>query len=141
MHQLQGERVADADDALVHELFLQCLLANVRVVLASSPDIASLDDLAQLADRIVDAASPTIAGVTAPSSPEVEQLRAEVSRLADIVTSLTHDHQPRHRSPTPRRRHRPPTPRCSPPLLVTLSAGTMSALAVLHANVNLHAKC
>ena len=53
---------------------LQRLPSNVRVVLASTPDATSLDELAQLADRVMDAAP--IAGVN-PGLPteEVEQLR------------------------------------------------------------------
>ena len=110
MQLLLGDRAADTDDALVRELFLQRLPANVRVVLASAPDTTSLDDLAQLADCVVDAAPPTIAGVTAPPQQEVEQLRAEVSRLAELITSRS---PARHRSPTPhtpRHRRRSPTP-------------------------------
>ena len=100
MQLLLGDRAADTDDALVRELFLQRLPANVRVVLASAPDTTSLDDLAQLADCVVDAAPPTIAAVTAPPQQEVEQLRAEVSRLAELITSRS---PARHRSPTPHR--------------------------------------
>ena len=124
MQQLLGDGATDADDALVHELFLQRLPANVRVVLASAPDSASLAELAQLADRIVEAAPPSIAGVTAPTLQEVEQLRAEISRLTDLVTSRTHSRHrspiPRRRSPSPHRRHRSPTPRRS------LSSGDLS---------------
>lgn len=58
MQQLLGDRAVDADNALVRELFLQRLPTNVRVVLASTPDTTSLDELAQLADRITDAAPP-----------------------------------------------------------------------------------
>lgn len=114
MQQLLGDRTIDADNALVRELFLQWLLTNIQVVLASTPDTTSLDELAQLADRITDAAPPaTIAGITpGPPPQEVEQLRAEVTRLTGLVTSLTHNTSPRrHRSPTPHRRHRPSSPR------------------------------
>ena len=67
MQQLLGERAAATDDALIRELFLQRLPSNVRVVLASSPGTTPLDELAQLADRIIDVAPPTVAGVTPPA--------------------------------------------------------------------------
>ena len=114
MKQLLGERAEIADNALLRELFLQRLPTNVRVVLASTPDTTSLEDLAQLADRIAHAAPPAVASITNPPQQEVEQLRAEVSRLADLVASLTHAGSSSHRrTPSPRRR-RPPTPRRSP---------------------------
>ena len=115
MQQLLGSRMTDTDDALVRELFLQRLPANVRAVLASSPDSTPLDELARFADRIIDAAPPSIAGISAPALQEVEQLRAEVSRLTNLASSLTQSRRrsptPHRRSPTPRRRHRSPTPR------------------------------
>ena len=100
MQQLLGRRTTDTDDVLVHELFLQRLPANVRAVLASSPDSTLLNELARFADRIIDVAPPSIADISAPALQEVEQLRAEVSRLTNLVSSLTHS---RHRSPTPHR--------------------------------------
>ena len=89
MQQLLGDTAAAANSALIRELFLQRLPTNVRVVLASAPETASLDELAQLADRITDAAPPTIAGITPPQE-EVEQLRAEVSRLTDPRLHTVH---------------------------------------------------
>ena len=89
MQQLLGDETAATNDALIRELFLQRLPINVRVVLASTPETASLYELAQLADRIVDAAPPTISGITT-SQDEVEKLHADVSRLTDLVSPLTH---------------------------------------------------
>ena len=65
MQQLLGDTGA-ANSALVRELFLQRLPTNVGVVLASAPETASPDELAQLADRITDAVPPAIAGITPP---------------------------------------------------------------------------
>ena len=104
MQQLLGDRVAATDGTFVRELFLQKLPANVRMVLASMGDTVSVEELAQIADKIVEVAAPAISGVTAPSLREVEQLRAEVSRLADLVTSLaTQGSKPRGCSPSPSR--------------------------------------
>ena len=109
MQQLLGDSAAATDSAFVRGLFLQRLPANVRMVLASTADSTSLEDLAHLADRIVDAAPSPISAIddTRPPPPpasEVEQLRSEVSRLADLVTALSSKEKPSRRRPsTPRR--------------------------------------
>ena len=79
MQQLLGDSTAATDSTFVRGLFLQRLPVNVRMVLASAPDSASLEDLAKLADRVVEAApSPLVSihGVPPPppppSAPEVE---------------------------------------------------------------------
>ena len=52
------------DTTLLRELFLQRLPSNVRMVLTPSAAALSLEQLAQLADRIVEA-SPTSATISA----------------------------------------------------------------------------
>ena len=104
MQQLLGDKASSADSSFMRELFLQRLPANVRMVLASTPDTTDLDDLAQLADKIVEVAIPSVAAVHTPSplNAEVEQLRTEVSRLQEIVKSLSsRGRSPRRRSPSP----------------------------------------
>ena len=80
MQQLLGERAAVTDDALIRELFLQRLPSNVRMVLASSPGTTPLDELAQLADRIIDVAPPTVAGVTPPPTTATGGSRTTAGR-------------------------------------------------------------
>lgn len=64
MTQLLGSRAQARDDALLRELFLQRLPANVQMVLASSMDLTSL---ASLADKVMD---PQVAAVSgAPPAP------------------------------------------------------------------------
>ena len=46
MQQLLSDKAGSTDSSFVHELFLQCLPANVRMVVASTPDTTSLEDLA-----------------------------------------------------------------------------------------------
>ena len=58
MQQLLGDTPGITDGSFIHKLFLQWLLANVRMVLASTSDSVSLDELAQLADKIVEVAGP-----------------------------------------------------------------------------------
>ena len=109
MQQLLGDSAAATDSAFIRGLFIQRLPANVRMVLASAADSTSLEDLAQLADRIVEAAPPPLASLhdappPPPPAPEVEQLRSEVQRLADQVVALsTIERSSRRRSLTPRR--------------------------------------
>ena len=99
MQQLLGDHLGATaeNNAFLKELFLQRLPANVRIVLASADDATDLKKLADMADKIVEVATPTVAAVT-DTSTEVQQ---EVSRLADLVASLSQrDHLPR-RSPSP----------------------------------------
>ena len=50
---------AVTDGVFLREIFLQRLSQNVRIVLASTPDTGNLEDLAQLADKIVEVAVPS----------------------------------------------------------------------------------
>jgi len=102
----------DADDTLLRELFLQRLPSNVRMVLAPSGIGISLDSLAEMADRIMEVATPTVSSVQAPpphpASAEISSLQAEVRQLQDLVKSLTlPTRDARRRSLTPARRRSP----------------------------------
>ena len=56
MQQLLGDKATNTDAAFMRELFLQHLPPNVRMVLASTPDIGNIEDLAQLVDKFVEVA-------------------------------------------------------------------------------------
>lgn len=105
MQQLLGDRVGVADGTFLRELFLQRLPANVRMVLASTSATATLEELAELADKVAEVAAPTVAAVNSSQlSSEVEQLRAEVSKLQASIKTLTRhsrSNTPRLRSPSP----------------------------------------
>ena len=74
------------DNSVLRELFLQRLPANV---LASTADQANLENLAQLADKVVEVATPSVATVSATCfSDEFERLCAEVASLRKVVESL-----------------------------------------------------
>ena len=111
MQQLMGDK--RIDDSLVRELFLQRLPTNVRMVLASAGPTMGLNDLAQLADKIMEVAVPSVAALTtSPFAAELDQLRAEVAGLTKLVKSLSLPaHRPRgssrRSSPSP---SRPPSP-------------------------------
>ena len=112
MQQLLGDRPGMMDETLLRELFLQRLPPNVRMVLASTPDGTGLEKLADLADKVMEVATPTVgvASVNAPPTlaTEVEHLRVEVSRLGKLVQTLARPRsssrsamRPSRRSPTP----------------------------------------
>ena len=61
MQQLLGDR--PPDEAFVHDLFLQKLPSNVRMVLASVRRDTTLTQLAQMADDIIEVATPSISAV------------------------------------------------------------------------------
>jgi len=61
IQQLLGDMAPRVDATLLHELFLQRLPSSVQMVLTPSAGALDLDQLAQLADRILEASPPTIA--------------------------------------------------------------------------------
>ena len=93
MQQLLGDKATSIDRSFLRELFLQRLPANIRMVLASTPDTSTLEEVAQLADKIVEVASPTTVAAV-QTNTDVDQLRTEVSRLTDMVKSLTKPKRP-----------------------------------------------
>ncbi|KAM7292675.1 uncharacterized protein ISCGN_025813 [Ixodes scapularis] len=105
LQQLVGDRLPTFDTSLLRELFLQRLPSNVRMVLVSTPSM-SLDDLAQLADRIMEVALPIVSSIdrmlgetTATTRPQhtgsdypaslvVTELRQQISELTAQVAAL-----------------------------------------------------
>lgn len=83
MHQLLGDEAPLIDSSFLCELFLQRLPSNVRMVLASATETTSLEELATLADRVMEAViNPSVANVEASQlGTELSELRAEVARL------------------------------------------------------------
>ena len=55
IQQLLGSMAGTVDATLLREIFLQCLLSNVHMVITPSAGALNMDQLAQLADRIVEA--------------------------------------------------------------------------------------
>ena len=101
MQQLLGDSAGPLpDNSLLRELFFQRLPGHVRMVLASSGDTVSLDTLADMADKMLEVAPPTVSSVTSPAvlqtppappppaSSDVAQLRSEISELRQLISSL-----------------------------------------------------
>ena len=76
------------DGNFLKELFLQRLPSQVRMVLASTRDGTPIEDLAQLADKIIEVAAPPIVSTVTTPSADTEQLRSEIASLTKLVSSL-----------------------------------------------------
>lgn len=88
MQQIMVDKVSTTDNSFLRELFLQRLPANVRMVLAST-ETKDLQDLAQLADKVMEVAAPTVSSVrTTNSSPEIVQLRSEIADLQKMFETF-----------------------------------------------------
>ncbi len=121
MQQLLGDHLGLSGDnnTFLKELFLQHLPANVSMVLASAADTTDLAKIADMADKIVEVAAPSVSAISQTSTDaKVEKLQAEVTRLADLVASLTQHRLRRDRSQSRGRRTRSPAPSDAQPLQV-----------------------
>ncbi|XP_064475635.1 uncharacterized protein LOC135389528 [Ornithodoros turicata] len=90
MKQLLGDRSRD-HSAILRELFLNRLAQDVRLILAGNDDVA-LDRLADLADRITDYVSASVATVRSPAAappPATSELEAAIARLAGEMEKMS----------------------------------------------------
>lgn len=111
---------ATIDDTLFRHLFLQRLPNDVRMMLASV-DSATVEDLAKLADRIIDVSNPS--GVNQVTQPEkipddlCTSIQRRVDELTEMVSTLRSSRSRlRRTSPYPTRQfsqsHSPSTQQC-----------------------------
>ncbi|KAH6948605.1 hypothetical protein HPB50_025226 [Hyalomma asiaticum] len=119
MRQLLRSSDVDSNGALFRELFLQRLPQSTRLVLAAAGDL-TLNRLAQLADRVHDATSATVAALSStPESSVVSRLESRIDQLAASIDALrTSPHD--HRGVSTRQGHRassPSSPRSRSPLV------------------------
>ena len=107
MRQLLGSTIID--DGILKSLFLKRLPSPVRVVVAAAP--GTLEEVAELADRVSDIASPSInATISAPTSSatptEHQLLIQQISELQQKVEKLSASgHGGRSRSRNRRTNH------------------------------------
>jgi len=97
MQQLLGERQIEA--SILKQLFLQRLPTNVQLILASAGATLSHEQLAEIADRIMEIPIPAIQPVLPTPPSEIADLRAEIARLNQQVQAL----QVQARGPPPTR--------------------------------------
>ena len=122
MQQLLGDKLSSPEsNSFLGQLFLQRLPPSVRMVLAFADTSMELGRLANMADKVMEVATPTVAAVshknndssTTHDSSEITHLREKVARLASLVESLAT--RPRHRSTSrPSRRSSNPAPPTAP---------------------------
>ena len=111
MYQLLRDKAAGMDQSFIRELFLQRIPVNVRMVLASTPTAITVEELASLADKIMDVASPSAAAIIPASalSNEISELKSEIAQLQKLIK------RPNHRPSRPPRRYRSPASRPTTP--------------------------
>ena len=71
------------------------------MVLASADPSTTLYNLASMADKIIEESTPTVAALSTVrvEDSKVKQLRDKVSRLTDLVASLSRANCPRRHNP------------------------------------------
>jgi len=97
MRQLLGDKILE--DGILRQLFLQRLPQNVQLILASTPNTMSLEELSLLADRILEVASPppSVAALSnrlpPPTMPEHNQqiadLQGQINQLSAQLQALS----------------------------------------------------
>ena len=106
MQQLFGQRLDASDNPFLKELFLQRLPPHVRMVLATVDPSTDLAKLADMADKISEVAPPTVSAVQDTiSGSELSQLKEEVSRLTELVATVSTSRQRYGPRRTTRRPH------------------------------------
>ena len=86
LKQLAGD-TPGADGIFLQELFLQQLPNNVRMVLAFTRGDTTIEELAQLANKIIEVAVLEVAAVSAvkPDTTVLEHLREEIAGLKQQI--------------------------------------------------------
>eukprot|EP00794_Sanderia_malayensis_P005010 gene5010-biopygen4076 len=93
MQQLQGGN--NLEPNILRQLFLQRLPRNAQLILASSPDTVPLDDLAALADKILEVAGPpqAISAISmqksALTNTKMEEMQGQINQLTTQIQALT----------------------------------------------------
>ncbi|XP_065055346.1 uncharacterized protein LOC135683893 [Rhopilema esculentum] len=87
MRQLLGDN--NLENGILKRLFLQRLPQNIQLILASTPDTVQLDELALLADKILEVAPPQPSIASISPSPVDSSVAKEIYDLRNQVNSLT----------------------------------------------------
>ncbi|XP_071824414.1 uncharacterized protein [Apostichopus japonicus] len=110
MQQLLGGK--KLEESILKQLFLQRLPTNVQLVLASSSEDVKVEQIAELADKILEVATPTVNAVatTTPEVSNIQRLEQHVGRLSRQLEDLSmrlNRQQSRSRSSSRKRRDSP----------------------------------
>lgn len=91
MQQLLGDK--QLDGSLLRELFVSRLPPPVHMILSSAPDAISVDDLAKMADKVVESTKPAIIHHVAPKENDtsLSRLEEQLTKLIAAVSALTMD--------------------------------------------------
>ena len=108
MRQLLGDH--KLEENILKQLFVQRLPANVQLILATSSTSLTNEQVADLADRIMDVPVPAVhvASAPSPSDSAVADLKADIAALTEQVRSLQQQLRSRSRSRGPQGRSRTP---------------------------------
>ena len=88
MQQLLSDEADAMDLSLLRRLFLQWLPSNGRMILTSTAKKSNLQELAEMADSVMEVISLSIAMVATPQGTEVGELKGEVSSLRRQISDL-----------------------------------------------------
>ena len=124
MRQLLGENELEAD--ILKQLFVQRLPANVQLILATASTALTNEQLADLADRIMDVPMPAVQIVQSPPITQtlLADLKGELIRLSEQVRALQVQVRNQSRS---RSRGRDPPGRLPKPLTQRSAASSADA--------------
>ena len=86
--QLLGDKAEVMDPALLTGIFLQQLLSNVRMILASTAKGSNLQELAKMADSVMEVISLSITMVVTPQAIEFGEFKAKVASLRRQLLDL-----------------------------------------------------
>jgi hypothetical protein len=85
MEQLLGQAAATFDQRMLLQLFMQRLPQNIQQILAGNAPDLSVQQVADMADRMMDVYQPQIAGIK--QSPEIHTVRQHA--LSEQISALT----------------------------------------------------
>ena len=89
MQQLIGDKAEAMDPSHLKGLFIQRLPSNIRMILASTAKGSNyLQELAEMADSVMEVISPSIAMVAPPQTTELGKLKTEVASLRRQLSDL-----------------------------------------------------